>query len=91
MRVLSSADIDAYGMVRYPKTAAVLVEYGYLSSASEAALFATDEYINVAAVATADAIEAYLNTDRSGTGFIERPRGFNPASGPSACDEVPLN
>lgn len=69
---------------------AVLVEYGYLSNRSEAELFATDEYISAAAVATADAIEAYLNTDRPGTGFVERPRRFDPYPAPSRCDDTRL-
>ena len=90
LRVLFPDGGDAYGMIRRPAIPAVLVEYGYLSNPSEAELFATDEYINVAAEATADAITAYLSTDRPGTGFVERPRVFDPAPAPSRCVEVPL-
>ena len=90
LRVLLPDGHDAYGMIRHPNVPAVLVEYGYLSNPSEAALFATDEYIRVAAVATADAIEAYLDTDRPGTGFVQRPRVFDPARAPTRCEEVPL-
>ena len=91
LRVLFPWGGDAYGMIRRPATPAVLMEYGYLSNPSEAALFATDEYISVAAVATANAIEAYLDTDRPGTGFVERPRRFDPAPAPSRCAEVRLD
>ena len=90
LRVLLPAGGDAYGMIRRPAIPAVVVEYGYLSNISEAELFATEEYIDAAASATADAIEAYLNTDRPGTGFVERPRRFDPARVTSRCDEIPL-
>jgi len=90
LRVLLPEGGDAYGMIRRPVIPAVLVEYGYLSNRSEAELFATDEYLGVAAVATADAIEAYLSTDRPGTGFVERPRRFDPARAPSRCNEIRL-
>lgn len=90
LRVLSSNGTDAYGMIVRPQLPAVLVEYGYLSNPSEAALFATDEYIRVAAAATADAIDSYLHTDRSGTGFIQRPRVFDPQRAPSFCEDPPL-
>ena len=90
LRVLSPDGGDAYGMIRRPAIPAVLVEYGYLSNPSEAALFATEEYISVAAAATADAIEAFLETERPGTGFVERPRRFDPATAPSRCDEIRL-
>ncbi len=90
LRVLLPDGRDAYGMIRRPNVPAVLIEYGFLSNPSEAALFATDGYISVAAKATADAIEAYLTTDRLGTGFISRPRVFDPARAPSRCEEVTL-
>ena len=90
LRVLSPYGGDAYGMISRPAIPAVLVEYGYLSNASEAELFATDDYIAIAAVATANAIEDYLNTDRPGSGFVERPRRFDPARAPSRCVEVRL-
>ncbi|MCY3577584.1 MAG: N-acetylmuramoyl-L-alanine amidase [bacterium] len=90
LRVLLPDGHDAYGMIRHPNVPAVLIEYGFLSNPSEAALFATDGYISVAANATADAIEAYLTTDRPGTGFVSRPRVFDPASAPSLCEEVAL-
>ncbi|MDE0066274.1 MAG: N-acetylmuramoyl-L-alanine amidase [Acidimicrobiaceae bacterium] len=90
LRVLSSSGTDAYGMIVRPTVPAVLVEYGYLSNPSEAALFATDEYIRVAAIATADAIDAYLRTDRSGTGFVDRPRIFDPRRAPSFCEDPAL-
>ncbi len=90
LRVLLPEGGDAYGMIRHPNVPAVLIEYGFLSNPSEAALFATDGYIQVAARSTADAIEAYLSTDRSGTGFISRPRVFDPARAPSLCEEVSL-
>ena len=90
LRVLSPDGGDAYGMILRPAMPAVLVEYGYLSNPSEAELFATDDYIGIAAEATAEAIEAYLSTDRPGTGFVERPRVFDPAPAPSRCVEVRL-
>lgn len=90
LRVLFPEGGDAYGMISRPAIPAVLVEYGYLSNPSEAELFATDDYIGIAAVATANAIEDYLNTDRPGSGFIERPRRFDPAAAPSRCAEVRL-
>ena len=90
LRVLSPDGGDVYGMILRPATPAVLVEYGYLSNPSEAELFATDDYIGIAATATANAIEAYLDTDLPGTGFVERPRVFDPASAPSRCVEVRL-
>ncbi|MXV90100.1 MAG: N-acetylmuramoyl-L-alanine amidase [Acidimicrobiia bacterium] len=90
LRVLSPWGGDAYGMIRRPVIPAVLVEYGYLSNRSEAELFATDDYIGIAAVATANAIEDYLNTDRPGSGFVERPRRFDPLAAPSRCAEVLL-
>ena len=90
LRVLLPDGGDAYGMIRRPAMPAVLVEYGYLSNPSEAELFATDDYIGVAATATANAIEAYLGSDRPGTGFVERPRVFDPAAAPSRCVEVRL-
>ena len=90
LRVLSSRGSDAYGMIVRPQVPAVLVEYGYLSNPSEAALFATDEYIEVAARATADAIDAYLHTERPGTGFVQRPRIFDPQRAPSFCEDPVL-
>ena len=90
LRVLSPRGGDAYSMIRRPATPAVLVEYGYLSNPVEAALFATDEYISAAATATADAVEAYLHSDRQGTGRIDRPRVFDPATPPFRYDEIPL-
>ncbi len=90
LRVLFPAGGDAYGMISRPAIPAVLVEYGYLSNPSEAELFATDDYIGIAATATANAIEDYLNTDRPGSGFVERPRRFDPAGAPSRCVEVRL-
>ncbi len=90
LRVLSSRGADAYGMIVRPAVPTALVEYGYLSNPSEAALFATDEYIEVAAAATADAIDAYLHTERPGTGFIQRPRIFDPQRAPSLCEDPAL-
>ncbi len=90
LRVLFPDGGDAYGMILRPAMPAVLVEYGYLSNPSEAELFDTDDYIGIAATATANAIEAYLGTDRPGTGFVERPRVFDPAAAPSRCVEVRL-
>ena len=90
LRVLSSRGSDAYGMIVRPAVPTALVEYGYLSNPSEAALFTTDEYIQVAATATADAIDAYLHTERPGTGFIQRPRIFNPQRAPSFCEDPAL-
>ena len=77
LRVLLPSGRDAYGIIRHPSVASVIVEYGYLSNPAEAELFATDRYIRVAAKATADAIDAYLHSDRPGTGFIDRPRVFD--------------
>ena len=90
LRVLSSRGSDAYGMIVRPAVPTALVEYGYLSNPSEAALFTTDEYIQVAATATADAIDAYLHTERPGTGFIQRPRIFDPQRAPSFCEDPAL-
>ena len=90
LRVLSSRGSDAYGMIVRPEVPTALVEYGYLSNPSEAALFTTDEYIQVAAAATADAIDAYLHTERPGTGFIQRPRIFDPQRAPSFCEDPAL-
>ena len=90
LRVLSSEGKDAYGMVRRPAIPAVLVEYGYLSNPAEAELFTTDAYISATALATADAIDAYLNTERSGTGFVEQPRFFNPQPSRIECAEPAL-
>ena len=90
LRVLSLGGGDAYGMISRPTIPAVLVEYGYLSNPSEAELFTTDDYIGIAATATANAIEAYLDTDRGGSGFVERPRRFDPAGAPSRCVEARL-
>ncbi len=90
LRVLSSKGTDAYGMIVRPEVPTALIEYGYLSNPSEAELFATEEYIEVAARATADAIEAFLYTDRPGTGFIQRPRIFDPQRAPSFCEDPAL-
>ena len=90
LRVLSSSGSDAYGMIVRPEVPTALVEYGYLSNPSEAALFATDEYIDVAATATADAIDAYLHTERPGTGFVQRPRIYDPQRAPSFCEDPAL-
>ena len=90
LRVLYPHGGDAYGMVHGPTVPAVLVEYGYISNAPEAELFDTEEYIRAAATATADAVEAYLQTDRSGSGFIDQPRIFDPATPRTRCVEVAL-
>ena len=90
LRVLLPSGEDTYGMLRRPAVPAVLVEYGYLSNPSEAALFATDEYIRIAAQATADAISAYLHSDRTGSGFIQRPRTFDPQSASIPCEDPAL-
>ena len=90
LRVLSSSGRDAYGMIVRPAVPTALIEYGYISNLPEAELFTTDEYIQVAATATADAIDAYLHTERPGTGFIQRPRIFNPQRAPSFCQDPAL-
>ena len=90
LRVLLPSGDDTYGMLRRPAVPAALVEYGYLSNHSEAELFATDEYIRIAAIATADAISAYLRTDRPGSGFIQKPRTFDPSSASVPCDDPAL-
>ena len=90
LRVLAPQGGDAYAMVGWPSTTAVLVEYGYLSNPPEAELFATDAYIHTAATATADAIDAYLHTDRNGSGHVEQPRVYDPATPRPRCDETPL-
>ena len=92
LRVLAPGGGDAYGMLSGPSTTAVLVEYGYLSNPPEAALFATDAYIHTAATATAtaDAIDAYLHTDRNGTGHVQRPRVYDPATPRPRCNETLL-
>ena len=90
LRVLSSSGRDAYGMIVHPAVPTALIEYGYISNLPEAELFTTDEYIQVAATATADAIDAYLHTERPGTGFIQRPRIFNPQRAPSFCEDPAL-
>ncbi|MCY3862833.1 MAG: N-acetylmuramoyl-L-alanine amidase [bacterium] len=90
LRVLLPSGEDTYGMLRRPNVPAALVEYGYLSNPSEAELFATDEYISVAAQATTEAISAYLHSDRPGSGFILKPRSFNPHSASIPCDEPAL-
>ena len=90
LRVLSSSGRDAYGMIVRPALPTALVEYGYISNLPEAELFTTDEYIQVAATATADAIDAYLHTERPGTGFIQRPRIYNPQPAPSFCEDPAL-
>jgi len=89
-RVLLTDGTDTYALVRGPETASALVEYGYLTNAPEAELFATEEYITVAAAATADALEAFLDTDRSGSGFIEEPRVFDPGGFDFPCEDPPL-
>ncbi len=81
---------DSYGMIRRPNVPAVLIEYGYLSNRSEAQLFATDEYVSAAARATANAVAEYLATDRTGSGFVEQPRYFNPGRANSRCDDIKL-
>ena len=81
---------DTYGMVRLPSVPAVLFEYGYLSNPSEAELFATDEYVRVAAKATADAIDAYLHSDRLGSGYIEKPRLYDPGPTSIPCNDPTL-
>ena len=91
LRVLRSEGDDAYGMIRRPSVATVLIEYGYLSNPSEAELFATDDYIRLTADATADAIDAYLHSDRQGTGFVQQPRTFNPRSASTPCDDPVLD
>ena len=90
LRVLSSRGSDAYGMIVRPAVPTALIEYGYISNLPEAELFTTDEYIQVAATATADAIDAYLHTERPGTGFIQRPRIYNPGRAPSFCEDPAL-
>ena len=90
LRVLAPQGGDAYAMVSRPSTTAVLVEYGYLSNPPEAELFATDAYIHTAATATADAIDAYLHTDRNGSGHVEQPRVYDPATPRPRCNETPL-
>ena len=92
LRVLLPSGEDAYGIVRLPRVASALVEYGYLSNPSEAELFATEEYIRVAAEATAGAIDAYLHSDLPGTGFIREPRQFHSHSHPGSvrCDDPAL-
>ena len=90
LRVLAPQGGDAYAMVGWPSTTAVLVEYGYLSNLPEAELFATEVYIHTTAIATADAIDAYLHTDRNGSGHVEQPRVYDPATPRPRCDETPL-
>lgn len=90
LRVLLPSGEDTYGIVRRPTIPTALVEYGYLSNPSEAELFATDEYIRITAQATADAISAYLHSDRPGSGFVQKPRAFNPHSASIPCDEPVL-
>lgn len=92
MTVLNTRGNDAYGMIRHPKTPAVLVELGYISNRAEAELHQRPAYTWYAALAVADGISRYLETEDPGSGFVEG-RVFNPRPGigVDACRDPELD
>ncbi len=93
LTVIDDDGEDAYGIARYPATTSALIEMAYLGNDKEAVLLATPDYLDAAGTALADAIERFLTTDDPGTGFVERPRVFNPSGatgGVGGCNDPPL-
>lgn len=62
---------DFYGIVREPRSVAVLAEMSYISHATEAALLASPEFIDAEAAAIAQGIQRWLDSDDVGSGFVE--------------------
>lgn len=92
LTVFNTRGLDAYGMIREPSTVTVLAELLYISSLQEAGLMLTEDYLDVTAKALANAIDGYLNTDAPGSGYVDKPRVFNPRPRVSAalCEEAVL-
>ena len=91
--VVDDDDRDAYGIARYPTTTSALIEMAYLGNDKEATLLTTQDYVDAAATALADAIERFLTTDDPGSGFVDRPRVFNPSGatgGVEGCNDPAL-
>lgn len=86
--VLNDEGLDAYGMMRRPKTPTALVELAYISNGPEAELLATAEYVDAAGKALARALERYLaSPDDEGRGF-QPVRTFNPERAPGEAECV---
>lgn len=62
---------DFYGIVREPRSVAVLAEMSYISHSTEAALLSSGEFIDAEAAAIAQGIQRWLDSDAVGSGFVE--------------------
>lgn len=93
LTVLNDAGDNAYGIDRYPTTTTALAELAYISNPAEAVVLSTSEYRQTAAQALSDGIIRYLNTKDPGSGFVSKPRLFNPSGetgGTEGCVDPPL-
>jgi N-acetylmuramoyl-L-alanine amidase len=94
LTVLNDEGTNAYGITRHPKAPVALAELAYISDPAEAVLLDTEEYRQVAAQALADGIVRYLTTTETGSGFVAKPRLFNPSGetgGANGCVDPPLS
>lgn len=93
LTVLNDAGENAYGITRYPTTPVALAELAYISNPAEAVVLSTSEYRQTAAEALTEAIVRFLDTAEPGSGFVDKPRLFNPSAetgGTDGCIDPPL-
>ena len=62
---------DFYGMVRRPRTTAVLAEMSFMGNPAELELLGTRKFLVAEAQAIADAVARWFSTDDAGSGFVE--------------------
>lgn len=62
---------DFYGMVRRPRTTAVLAEMSFLGNPIELELLGTRQFLVAEAQAISDAVARWFSTDDAGSGFAE--------------------
>ena len=78
--------VDFYGMVRLPKTPAVLAEMAFLGNPAEVALLKTGELQEAEARAISQAIIRWFTTDDAGTGLHEPSFGLRSSGGGGGLD-----
>ena len=77
---------DFYGMVRLPKTAAVLAEMAFLGNTAEVELLKTGELQAAEAKAISQAVIRWFTTEDAGSGFVEPSFGLRSSGGGGRVD-----
>ena len=76
-----STGLDFYGMIRLPRTPAVLAEMAFLGNEAEVDLIRSGELQQAEAVAISTAVERWFTSDDPGSGFVEPSFGLLSSGG----------